>query len=50
MKSEELLQIIERIDTFIAQLRIEGMTDLAERVAGTLEELYWVYHELTTFD
>jgi hypothetical protein len=46
----KLLAIIEMVDTFIAQLRIDGYNELAERVSDSLEELYWVYKELTAYE
>ena len=48
--SDRLLKIISDLDTFAVQLRIEGQDTWADTVRKSLEELMWLFHDMTEYE
>jgi hypothetical protein len=50
MKSDRLLDIITDLEKFSAELRVDGQLPYSDRVGKVVEELYWLFKDLSEFE
>ena len=47
---QRLENIIKVIENYQTQLRIDGHDEWADKIGRTLQELFWLYYEMTFFE